>query len=263
MPLISPNNAQMQEMLPIYIITTGINTPQGKMDRPTGANMHHIMFVEDGQGVFEIYSERHILSKGTAVFFKKRIPHCYYAHTADFKTAWVTFDGFAVEKMFQYFDAENFSFIEKSSLYDKILLCDHLFKKLDSYELLSKVVYDLLISYFIELEESHRPKQLTIAKQYMKENYTKDISVADIAEAVGISQSSLYQLFKQQEKRTPIETLRILRIQNAKLLLLSKKNYKISQIAHMCGFSNAAYFCKVFKNETGISANAFRKLNKV
>ena len=108
-----------------------------------------------------------------------------------------------------------------------------------------------------------RPEQLTIAKQYMKENYTKDISVADIAGAAGISQSFLYQLFKQQEKHTPIEMLRTLRIQNAKLLLLSEKSYKISQVASMCGFSNSAYFCKVFKNETGISANAFRKLNKV
>ena len=263
MPFINPIDTKTQELLPIYMITAGIKNPQRRMDRPKGANAHHIMFVEDGEGVFETSSARYILSKGTTIFFKKGFPHCYYAHTADFKTAWVTFDGFAVENLLQYFGADDFSFIENSFLYPKILLCNHLLRKLDTYEKLSTAVYDLLISYFTESEETHSSEQITKAKQYIKENYTRDISVEDIAKAAGISQSLLYRLFKQQEKCTPIESLRSIRIQNAKTLLLSETTHKISQVAELCGFSDTAYFCKVFKNETGISANAFRKRNEI
>lgn len=263
MPFTTPIGTQRQELLPIYMATAGMNNPQKKMVRPNGAIFHHIMFVEAGEGIFETASERYVLSKGTILFFKKNFPHCYYAHTAEFKTAWVTFDGFAVESLLQHFRAEDFSFIEDSSLYPKILLCNRLLRKLEACGKLSIAVYELLISYFAELEEAHKPEQITKAKQFIKENHTKDISVADIAKAAGISQSFLYRLFRQQEKCTPIEALRAIRIQNAKNLLLSKTTYKISEIAQICGFSDTAYFCKVFKNEVGISANAFRKQTEI
>ena len=252
-------DTKTKELLPIYISTVGVDNLQRKMDRPNGSDFHHIMFIEEGEGIFETLSERYILSKGTIVFFRKRLPICYYGKSDDFKTAWVTFDGFAVEKVLKYFASDDFSFIENSSLFPKILLCNNLIRKLDAQEKLSKAVYDLFISYFTELEKSHRSGQIAVAKQYIEENYTKDISVADIAKASGISQSLLYRLFKQEEKRTPTEVLRTIRIQNAKNLLLSDMTYKISQVAKLCGFSDTAYFCKVFKNETGISANAFRK----
>lgn len=253
------DETKTKELLPVYISTVGVGNLQTKMDRPNGSDFHHIMFIEEGEGVFETPSERYILSKGTIVFFKKRLPICYYGNSADFKTAWVTFDGFAVENVLKYFGSADFSFIENSSLYSKIVLCNNLIKKLDAEEKLSKAVYDLFISYFVEFEKSQRSGQIAIAKQYIEENYTKDISVADIAKASGISQSLLYRLFKQQEKRTPIEVLRTIRIQNAKNLLLSDMAYKISQVAKLSGFSDTAYFCKVFKNETGVSANTFRK----
>lgn len=258
-PFSNHAETKIKELLPIYLSTVGVGNLQRKMDRPNGSDFHHIMFIEDGEGVFETPSERYILSKGTIVFFKKRLPICYYGHSPDFKTAWVTFDGFAVDKMLEYFTADDFSFVENSSLFPKILLCNNLINKLDVEEKLSKAVYDLFISYFTELEKSQRSGHIAIAKQYIEENYTKDISVADIAKASGISQSLLYRLFKQEEKRTPIEVLRTIRIQNAKNLLLSDMSYKISQVAKLCGFSDTAYFCKVFKNETGVSANTFRK----
>ena len=44
-----------------------------KIDRPNGAIFHHIMFIEDGEGVFETAQKRYILSKGTVIFFKKRL----------------------------------------------------------------------------------------------------------------------------------------------------------------------------------------------
>lgn len=258
-PIANHIDTKIKELLPVYLDTVGVNNLQRKVDRPNGSDFHHIMFIEEGEGVFETLTERYILSKGTIVFFKKRLPIRYYGHSADFKTAWVTFDGFSVESVLKYFASADFSFIENSSLFPKILLCNNLINKLDAEEKLSKAVYDLFISYFVELENSQRSGQIAIAKQYIEENYTKDISVADIAKASGISQSLLYRLFKQQEKRTPIEVLRTIRIQNAKNLLLSDMSYKISEVAKLSGFSDTAYFCKVFKNETGVSANTFRK----
>jgi len=49
------------------------------------------------------------------------------------------------------------------------------------------------VTYFTEYSKSSISKPLTIAKDFIKGNFQKDISVTDIAEAAGVSQSLIYQ----------------------------------------------------------------------
>jgi two-component system response regulator YesN len=109
----------------------------------------------------------------------------------------------------------------------------------------------------MRLKNQDAPSFLLRAKAFMEQNCHKDLSIDDVAKNVGISQSLLFRLFKVEEKRTPVEYLRALRISKAKVLLIEDK-LKIYEIANLCGFSDVAYFCKVFKSQTGVSPNTYR-----
>lgn len=249
--------------LPIYAITMGINHTQEKIIRPNGSIFHHIMFVQEGEGVFELNNEKHVLKAGTAMFFSKNLPINYYASGSLFKTAWITFDGISTESIFEYFSAKNFSYIENSSLISKIIALVKLVEKEESFERLSRSVYDIVISYFSELNRSTCPVELSIAKNYVSRNFDMDISVADIAASAGISQSLLFRIFKENENCTPIDYLRRTRIENAKLMLSNDSDLNIQSIGSACGFSNSSYFVKVFKQETGLTPKKFRELYKI
>lgn len=63
--------------------------------------------------------------------------------------------------------------------------------------------------------------------------------------------------FTEETGRSPGRFLQNTRIENAKLLLQNRE-YSMEIIANMVGYSNANYFCKVFRRETGESPGAYR-----
>ena len=245
--------------LPIYVTTAGAHHLQEPRKRPQGARFHHILYIEEGEGVFETPEQKYILSAGSAVFIRREYPINYYAHTEDFRTAWVTFNGSCVEEIMSYFSAKDFSVCRKSNLYGQILSCVSLYRRQSTQQQLSRAVYELVLSYFSEQKESMRPPALIRARTFMEENFERDISVAEIAAAAGISPSLLFRLFQENEKQSPAEMLRTMRINNARHLLLAEPGCSVSEVGKRCGFFDAAYFCKVFKSETGHSPGNYRK----
>lgn len=63
--------------------------------------------------------------------------------------------------------------------------------------------------------------------------------------------------FTEETGRSPGRFLQNTRIENAKLLLQNRE-YSMEIIANMVGYSNANYFCKVFRRETGESPGEYR-----
>ena len=250
-------------LLPIYAITVGLDHRQEAVNRPIGAIFHHFMYVQDGEGIFETETGKYTVKKDMAVFIRKDIPIKYYGRTEIFRTAWITFDGSCVNDLLEYFSADDFSVNSCNSFFIKMLSCINMGINDTSSEQLSNAVYDLVVSYFTELNKANCPPPLSEAKSFISKNYEKDLSVADISSAVGICPSLLFRIFKTNEKCTPIEYLRQIRIEKAKSLLSSKSTDSIGQIGNACGFADTSYFCKVFKDETGISPNQFRELYKI
>ena len=84
------------------------------------------------------------------------------------------------------------------------------------------------------------------AIKYIQFNYSNDISVDDIASAVGISRSHLYRVFVSNLDQSPIDYLTEYRINEA-CNLIKNTNLSISQIAVSVGFFDQFYFSRVFK----------------
>lgn len=259
MYIVSAHEQQRCSILPIYVTTAGCGHNQERKIRPRGAPFHHLFYVEDGEGVFETATERHVIQKGTMLFIQKDTPITYYARTDPFQTAWVTFDGNSVADILRYFGAESFSFCNGTALYPSLLSCIKLcMMRQTAPEHLSSAIYELLVAYFSSQCATNTLPPIVKAREFIEKNYAHDISITELARVARISQSLLFRLFREQEKRTPIEYLRDVRLKHAKELLLSNPDLRVGEIAALCGFSDFAYFCKVFKNENGITPNAFR-----
>ena len=84
------------------------------------------------------------------------------------------------------------------------------------------------------------------AIKYIQFNYSNDISVDSIANAVGISRSHLYRVFISNLDQSPIDYLTEYRINEA-CNLLKNTNLSISQVAVSVGFFDQFYFSRVFK----------------
>lgn len=87
---------------------------------------------------------------------------------------------------------------------------------------------------------------------------TPDLKIDDIADAMGMSRSVLYNKIKQQLGMTPIDFVRHVRIMRA-CELLKNTDESLSSVAFAVGFSDPKYFSKVFKRETGIVPTEYRE----
>lgn len=93
---------------------------------------------------------------------------------------------------------------------------------------------------------------------YIDENYMNKITLSDLAEMSHFSPIYFHKLFYDTTGVTPYNYILDKRIEKAKQLL-SITNIPISDIAACCGFTDQAYFGKVFKTATGTTPLKFRK----
>lgn len=94
--------------------------------------------------------------------------------------------------------------------------------------------------------------------RYVSENMgNPDLKIDDIADAMGMSRSVLYNKIKQAVGMTPIDFVRHIRIMRA-CELLQQTHESLTAIAFEIGFSDPKYFSKVFKKEMGIVPSEYR-----
>ena len=96
------------------------------------------------------------------------------------------------------------------------------------------------------------------ALEYIERNFTKDISVKDVAKNCFISVPYLQSQFSQLCGHGVAEEIRNKRIEYAKELLLTTE-YSIKQIAFSGGFKSADYFSVVFNKHCNTTPLKYRK----
>lgn len=101
-------------------------------------------------------------------------------------------------------------------------------------------------------------KECRFVEQYINNHFREEISLELLSEKAFMNKFYLVHAFKQYKGISPINYLIQLRIKEAKELL-STTNYSISQISESSGFSSQSYFSQVFKKETGMTPNEYRK----
>lgn len=96
---------------------------------------------------------------------------------------------------------------------------------------------------------------------FIRDNYSESISVIDMAKYANISKSECFRCFKQFTNKRPNEYLNDFRLTKAAQQLMETSD-AVTDIALSNGFSNAAYFCKLFKAKYNITPTHYRNFNR-
>lgn len=85
----------------------------------------------------------------------------------------------------------------------------------------------------------------------------ENFSVEQLSKNIYMSTSQLQRKLIALTGHSPNQFIRVLRVQKAKKLLKTT-NESINNIAALCGFTDASYFGKVFRQECGMTAQEYR-----
>ena len=105
-------------------------------------------------------------------------------------------------------------------------------------------------------------RRLLPAIKYLREHFASECVLAEAANMCEMSVSHFRRLFHAYYCMTPKKYITVLRIATAKTLLTSTET-PIYDIAEHCGFNDAAYFCKIFRSETWMTPNTYRKIGGI
>jgi len=83
-------------------------------------------------------------------------------------------------------------------------------------------------------------------------HYSKKLTVKDLSEMVSLHSVYLGHIFKQQTGMTIYQYIMQIRVRNAENMLLSG-NYKVHEVAELCGFSDIYHFYKSFRAIRGFA----------
>lgn len=114
----------------------------------------------------------------------------------------------------------------------------------------------------ISKKEQYSPKSkykiLEKGIEYLHENLYNDIDYNHPSRVCGISYTYFKKLFIEKFGIPPVRYVNKLRLERSRELLLTNK-YSVGEIAEICGFKNAYYFSKRFKEAYQLSPTDYKK----
>lgn len=136
---------------------------------------------------------------------------------------------------------------------------------LQKYDINSKIIYKEMMCYcwlISVITEIFR--QLCVMKythmnkvlQYIESNIHNEISLTELADQAGISSGYLSRIFKKYYHISVVDYIHLRKIVSAKQYMVSSE-MNISDISFLLGYSEAGYFCKIFKKYEKMTPSAF------
>jgi AraC-like DNA-binding protein len=91
----------------------------------------------------------------------------------------------------------------------------------------------------------------------LEEEPAAEIDLTELAGEACVTPEHLCRLFKAAISRSPLETVRLARLDRA-AMFLSRSNYSVGEIAGLCGFASQFHFSRRFKEAFGRSPRQLR-----
>ena len=132
----------------------------------------------------------------------------------------------------------------------------------DDYKMISPMVTREIIYRLLKSEQGPRIRQLanfgeqthriTKSVQILQERFRESLSVGQLANDLGMSASSFHQHFKTATSMSPLQFQKLLRLQEARRLIISEK-YDAGTAAIKVGYEDASQFSREYKRLFGSS----------
>ena len=113
------------------------------------------------------------------------------------------------------------------------------------------------VDYAFDFSEIKHSDVIYRIMEYIKSNYSKKITLEEIAAQVYLSGPHISAMFRKETGQTISEYIQYVRIEKSKILL-RQTALSLADVAAMCGFEDQSYFSRVFKKQTEISPKKYR-----
>ena len=234
---------------------------------------HYIIhYVLGGKGVFQVNGKTYQLGENDGFMI---CPNTIVYYQADMQQpwsyAWVGFNGFKAEA---YLNQAGLKAGHPVFRYDfDSFLKDCLFRMIDTkdqikgreirllgllYEFLSRLIETAGSDRTPGKSSNRKEEYIKKALEYIQMNYSRKISINEIAYHVGLDRSYLYSLFLEYLKASPQEFLISFRLDKS-CELMNNSSLSIGDISRSVGYEDPLRFSKVFKKEKGLPPKEFRK----
>lgn len=100
-------------------------------------------------------------------------------------------------------------------------------------------------------------REIEYIKQYIYDNYDKELGVEQLADKVSLAPSYLSHIFKKETGQNLSKFIKAYRMEMAKKML-EETHDKIVTISYAVGYVNVSYFCQSFREYFGVSPQKYR-----
>ncbi len=240
---------------PVILANLGYHEKQCAVIR-VNRKLHEFHWIKKGKGIYYLDGEKVILSEGECIFFRSQFDCRYEQFDDSYSTSWIGFYG--CDELLEHFNIGNYKIFKAppflNSTYEQLmLLCENGGTEAQR----SAACYVFLLD-MLEAMSREQVSTSDLIRKYLEENYNKNITLDDVAESIGITKFSICRCLRRENKESVMTQLKNIRIANAKTTL-KLTDYSVTKIASLCGFEDASYFGKVFKEETGLTPLEYRE----
>lgn len=118
--------------------------------------------------------------------------------------------------------------------------------------------HGLLVTRKIPLRLDYKAKQLKSILGYLKDHFSEQLRLADVASHFGLSPQYFSGFFRENFGRTLTQHINSLRIEQA-ARLLRETDLPIMEISFRVGYDNLSYFIKRFRAVYGVPPSHYRR----
>ena len=238
----------------------------------SGVRDHFLIhYILSGKGIFIFDGTSYHLKGGQGFLICPNMLSFYQADMEEpWEYCWVGFHGRYAESYLKDLNLEASNPVFSCSLENS--LEKSIFKMIEAQNrpvgrdfILTGLLYQFFgdlasaIEYSVPNDKSQNIKQLYIQKaiDYIQKNYSRKITIEQIADFIGIDRKYMSSLFKKFLNTSPQEFLINLRMDKA-CVLLAQNTLSIQDIAHSVGYDDPQLFSKMFKKRKGLSPSQYR-----
>lgn len=235
---------------------------------------YSLYYVTEGSGYLTIDGQDYNIVEGTCFLVP---PHVVVNYKPDLLNPWsYHFIGFNGETADNYLNRIGLSISSPISSCEngkKIEECfEYILSSVNhpkSADLQAISGFYALIGTLCDYTEPQVPKIQTTSRQadyirqaieYIETNYSRQITVEEISNHVGINRKYLTKLFNEKMDDSPKNYLIQYRINKA-CRLLKQSTLSIQEVSHSVGYTDALVFSKIFKKVIGTCPREYRSAN--
>lgn len=233
----------------------------------------YLIYTYSGKGVLKYGGKEEVLDKNYVVLINGNDTHEYFGTSSqEWVHYWIHFTGESTNLFSTSILNDNACgiYLEQGEAF--VDCFKNLFQAAQTNDIKNSVYISMVIHHMLSIMVEDHFKEINGKKfvmhkddiqnviNYIKENYSHQISLDDLIDIVHLSKYYFLKLFKQHTGLSPYEYLIYFRINKAKILLRSTDS-SVGSVAEQVGFLDESNFIKQFKNITGHKPLVYRKQN--